>query len=57
MTVFCKEYRYVSTRAEFGNSIRVQRARDWSRQVIAVLICLAICVAVFLYFKQGRCLM
>lgn len=27
MTVFCKEYRYVPTRAELGNSIRVQCAR------------------------------
>lgn len=27
MTVFRKEYRYVPTRAELGNSIRVYRAR------------------------------
>lgn len=30
---------------------------DWTRQVIAGLICLALYVEVFLYFKQGRCLM
>lgn len=27
MTVLCKEYRYMPTRAELGNTIRVQRAR------------------------------
>lgn len=48
MTVFCKDYRYVLTRAELGDSIRVQRARDWTRQGIAGLICLAICVTIFL---------
>lgn len=48
MTVFCKDYRYVPTRAELSNSIRVQRAMDWTRQGIASLICLAMCVTIFL---------
>ena len=47
MTVFCKEYRYVPTRAELGNSIRAQYVRDWARQGIAGLIGLAICVTIF----------
>ena len=48
MTVFCKEYRYVPTRAELGNSIQAQYVRDWARQGIAGLIGLAICVTIFL---------
>lgn len=48
MTVFCKEYRYVPTRAELGNSIQAQYVRDWARQGIEGLIGLAICVTIFL---------